>query len=312
MKYLSFVIPCYRSENTIEIIVDQICKFAEKADGFDYEVILVDDHSPDNVWNVISEMAEKNGKIRGISFCQNFGQHCALMAGYREAKGDYVITLDDDGQTLVDQIGKMLEKMEEGYDVVYGKFRERNESAFRKLGTWANNMMLYSLVGKPKNIHLTSFFVAKKYIIDKICEYDNAYPYIWGLVLRTTKNIANVEIEHGDRIEGSSGYTFGKLINLWLNGFTAFSIKPLRISAIFGLFLSIAGLIGIIFFVINKLFIDPDVSVGYTSLMSVLLIIGGGIFLFLGVIGEYVGRIYMCINNTPQYVIKETTYQRLK
>lgn len=307
MEKLSFVIPCYRSENTIAKIVGEIVEYTNTLEGYDYEIILIDDYSPDNVWSVIKEMAKNDSRIKGISFCQNFGQHCALMAGYRMAKGDYVITLDDDGQTPVSQIDKMFEKIQEGYDVVYGKFRERHETIFRKFGTAVNNIMTQKIIGKPKNVHLTSFFVARGYIIREICNYDNAYPYIWGLILRTTKNIVNVEIEHGDRLEGSSGYSFSKLFGLWFNGFTAFSVKPLRASAILGLFLTIIGGLGIVFLIINKLFIDPDVSVGYTSLMCALLLIGGGMFLFLGIIGEYVGRIYMCINRKPQYVIRETT-----
>lgn len=307
MEKISFVIPCYGSEHTIEKVVKEILNLMENYKNYHYEVILVNDNSPDNVWEVISKLSKKyDGIIKGICLAKNFGQHSALMAGYNICTGDYVVTLDDDGQTPVNQTFYLLDELLKGYDVVYGKYAERKDSSFRKLGTAVNNFMLESLLGKPKNIHLTSFFVARLYIIKEICKYQNAFPYIWGLVLRTTRNIANVTIEHSDRIEGESGYTLMKLLGLWMNGFTAFSVKPLRISAITGVFFAFLGLIGIIYTIINKI-MYPEIMAGYSSLMSVLLIIGGMLLLSLGLIGEYIGRIYLCINTTPQYVIKEIT-----
>ena len=165
--------------------------------------------------------------------------------------------------------------------------------------------MSKTLLGKPKDLHLTSFFVARAKIIKEICNYKNGFPYIWGLVLRTTKSIANATIQHKERIAGESGYTLGKLLNLWMNGFTAFSVKPLRISATVGIISSALGLLGIIYVVVDKI-IHPEVAAGFSSLMAVLLLIGGLLLLSMGLIGEYVGRIYMCINATPQYIVRDT------
>ena len=272
--------------------------------GYNYEIILVNDSSPDHVWTVIVELCNCRKDIVGINFAKNFGQHAALMAGYRQCTGDYIFTLDDDGQTPADEIPVLLHKLLEGYDVVYGKYEERKDNAFRKLGSKANNAMLESIIGKPKEVHLTSFYVAKKYVIDEICMYRNPYPYLWGLIVRTTGSIANQTIHHNDREEGTSGYTLIKLLKLWLNGFTAFSVKPLRIATGFGVLVSFIGFIIAILTVINKL-LNPEIMAGYSSLMAAILIIGGIIMMLLGMLGEYIGRIYICMNDSPQYVIKE-------
>ena len=303
MKKLSFVIPCYRSEKTIQTVVRDIDNVLA-AMNYRYEIVLVNDNSPDNVWSVIAELCEQRENIIGINFAKNFGQHSAIMAGFRQVSGDFVFTLDDDGQTPADEIPKLLAKCDEGYDVVFGEYAERKDNAFRKFGSKANNYMLENIVGKPADVHLTSFYVARKFVIEEICKYHNPYPYLWGLIVRTTSNIANVTIRHNNREEGSSGYTLTKLIRLWLNGFTAFSVKPLRIATAFGGIISVLGFVYAIFTIINRL-LHPEIAAGFSSLMSAILIIGGMIMILLGMLGEYIGRIYICINESPQYVVKE-------
>ena len=305
MEKISFVIPCYRSERTISSVVEEIEVIMKQVSKYSYEIVLVNDCSPDDVWCVIDKLSKKKKYIKGINLTKNFGQHSALMAGYNFCEGDYVVTLDDDGQTPVDQVPFLIDKLLEGYDVVYAKYEERKDKISRKFGTYLNNLMLEIFVGKPKNLHLTSFFIAKSFIIKEICNYSNPFPYIWGLILRTTKNIANTTIKHNERIEGESGYTLGKLISLWLNGFTAFSVKPLRISFVIGALFTVCGFFGVIYVIVSKI-VHPEIVAGYSSLMAVILIIGGILMASIGLIGEYVGRIYLCINMTPQFVIKET------
>lgn len=305
MEKISFVVPCYRSENTITSVVEEVKTEMAAHPDYDYEIVLVNDNSPDNVWDVITKLSESDKRIKAIRLLRNFGQHSALMAGYGVCTGDYVVTIDDDGQTPVDQTFILMDKLLEGFDVVYGRYEKRKDNLFRKIGTGINNWMSKTLLGKPKDLHLTSFFVARAKIIKEICNYKNGFPYIWGLVLRTTKSIANATIQHKERIEGESGYTLGKLLNLWMNGFTAFSVKPLRISATVGIISSALGLLGIIYVVVDKI-IHPEVAAGFSSLMAVLLLIGGLLLLSMGLIGEYVGRIYMCINATPQYIVRDT------
>ncbi len=302
---LSIVIPCYGSENTIEGVVDEIEKTIRKRD-VEYEVILVNDCSPDHVWDKIVSLSQKHELVHGISFAKNFGQHSALMAGYRETTGDIVISMDDDGQTPADELFKLVDQIEAGYDVVYATYENKQHNIFRNLGSRLNDKMCNILLGKPKGLMVTSYFAAKRFIVDEICRYNNSYTYVIGLVLRSTKNIGTVPVTHRKREEGSSGYTFGKLINLWLNGFTAFSVKPLRIATMAGIIIAGLGFLGVIYIVINKM-INPLVPLGWSSTMTVLCIIGGLILFTLGMIGEYLGRVYISINDAPQYVIREKT-----
>lgn len=301
---ISVVIPCYRSEHTLADVVNDTIKTLSKR-RTKYEIVLVNDGSPDDVWNVIKTLTKKYpGKIVGINFTKNFGQHSALLAGYKEAKGDIVISMDDDGQTNPIHIWKLVDKLNEGYDVVYAKYPETKESLFRRMGSWLNNKMSEVMLKKPKEVKGTSFNAIRRYIIEDMIRYDKSYPYVGGLVYRATDKIADVMIEHEDRKEGKSGYTLKKLIALTMNGFTAFSIAPLRIASYFGIFSSMIGFIYAIVIIIKKI-VDPSVQLGYSSIMATMLLIGGLIMFLLGMIGEYVGRIYMGMNNHPQYLIKE-------
>ncbi len=305
MNKISFVIPCYNSSKTIESVVNEIVTTVNKRDD-EYEIILVNDCSTDDVWNVIKKLRKDNRRIKGICFSKNFGQHSALMAGYNKASGDIVVSLDDDGQTPADEVYSLIDKLNEGYDVVYASYDHKQHSSARNLGTKLNNMMCEKLLGKPKGLTITSYFVAKRFVIDEIKKYSNSYAYVPGLVLRTTNSIASVPVNHRAREEGKSGYSFTKLIALWMNGFTAFSVKPLRISTFIGMMTAVIGFIYCIFILVNKI-INPKVPIGWTSTIGVMLLIGGMILFVLGMIGEYLGRVYISLNNSPQYVIKEET-----
>ena len=313
---LSFVIPCYRSENTIETVVQEIRETvaARNAAGngsdgkpFDYEIVLVNDSSPDNVWQVIKKLAAADNKIKGICLAKNFGQHSALMAGYGQATGDYIISLDDDGQTPASESFKLVDKLEEGYDVVYGYYEHSAQHLFRRFGTWVNKKMAEAIIGQPKTLRTTSFFIMRKFIVDEIVRYPNPFAYISGLVFRATKNLGNVEVQHRRRLEGRSGYTLAGLIGLWINGFTAFSVKPLRAATFIGVICALVGFLAGLYVVYQK-FLNPEIPVGYTSMLATLLFVGGMIMLLLGLIGEYVGRIYISINQSPQYVVRERTF----
>ncbi len=302
---ISFVIPCYRSENTIRAVVGEIIDTVTPR-GDDYEIIMVSDSSPDGVYSVIGEMCAENPKLKGVEFAKNFGQHSALMAGYGFCTGDVTVSVDDDGQIPVDEVYKLIDKLGEGYDVVYGTYSSKKHSPFRNFGSRVNDKMAEALVGKPKNIKVTSFFAARAFVIREIVKYDKAYPYVLGLILRTTQRIANVPVNHRARTDGESGYTFKKLIALWMNGFTAFSVKPLRIATVIGCLCAVLGFGYGVYIIINRLFINPDVPAGYSSIMAALLFISGVIMVLLGLIGEYIGRIYISLNNSPQYVIRDT------
>jgi len=301
---LSFVIPCYRSENTIGTVVQEIRDTIATRPGTDYEIVLVNDCSPDNVWQVIKQLAAEDGYIKGVCLAKNFGQHSALMAGYGQTTGDYVISLDDDGQTPANECFKLVDKLEEGFDVVYACHVKSTQRVYRRFGSFINRKMAESLIGQPQNLRASSFFIARKFVIDQITQYQNSFPYIGGLIFRTTKKIGSVEIQHRKRILGESNYTLMSLLSLWINGFTAFSVKPLRLATYIGVLCAVLGLGSGIYIVIQKIMM-PEMLMGYASIMSTMLFLGGMIMLILGLIGEYIGRIYICINQAPQYVIRE-------
>lgn len=303
-KKVSFVIPCYRSAKTLEAVVREIQEAMDKLTQYSYDIILVNDCSPDDTFDVIRKLCRENRNIMGIDFARNFGQHAALMAGLRKSDGDIVVCLDDDGQTPANEVGKLLDGLEQGHDVVYASYGDKKHSAFRNFGTWMNDIMTRVLLGKPKDLHVTSYFAAKRYIVDSMLLYENSYPYLIGLVLRATKNIVNVPVKHRSREVGTSGYTMKKLLGLWLNGFTAFSITPLRAATVAGAVFAACGFLYGIYTVIKKL-VNPTVPMGFSSTMSAIVFIGGMLMIMLGLIGEYIGRIYISINHSPQYVIKE-------
>ena len=304
-KMLSFVIPCYRSEKTVMTVVDEIEDTVVKRPEFDYEIILVNDGSPDNVWSVIEKRAKEDEHVIGINLAKNFGQHCALMAGYNQTIGDYVLSLDDDGQTPANAMFDLIDKLEEGFDIVFASYPETHQNAFRRWGSdFAKKMSDFMFDVKGEERKGSSYFVMKRFVVDEIVRYKHSYPYIAGLILRTTRNIETVPIEHRDRIQGKSGYNLRSLISLWLNGFTAFSVKPLELGAYLGFFTAVVGFIFAVYTIVRKQ-INPDIMMGWSSIMAVLLIISGVIMIILGMIGEYIGRIYICINNSPQYVVKE-------
>lgn len=305
MSKLSIVIPCYGSEKTIKGVVCELIETISMRESFDYEIILVNDSSPDNVFDVIKELCKNNNKIKGIALSKNFGQHAALMAGYSVATGDIIVCLDDDGQTPANEIFTLVDALGEETDVVIAKYKNKEHNLFRNFGSKVNDFMARKLISKPKNLELMSYFACKRYIIEEIKRYNGPYPYMSGLLLRSSNKIKNVEVNHRKREIGSSGYTLGKLLSLWLNGFTSFSVKPLRIATIIGVVIATLGFMYGIFTIIQK-FINSDIVLGYSSLMSALLFIGGMIMIMLGLIGEYVGRIYININSSPQYIIRET------
>lgn len=308
-KLVSFVIPCYRSSQTIGRVVEEIDTAMKALTEYSYEIVLVNDASPDDTFEVIRGLCAGRRDICGVNLARNFGQHAALMAGFRHVRGDLVVCLDDDGQTPAAEVGKLLAGLEEGYDVVYAKYAHKQHSIFRNFGSRINDRMTRIMLGKPKELYISSYFVMKKFVAEELVRYENPFPYVIGLVLRTTKKIANVEVTHREREVGTSGYTLGKLLGLWFNGFTAFSIKPLRVATVIGVASACGGFVYGIYTIVKK-FVNPAVPVGFSAMMAALVFFCGLILMMLGLIGEYIGRIYISMNNSPQYVIRECVDER--
>ena len=303
---ISFVIPCYNSTKTLVAVIEEITMtMSKKMEQYNYEIILVNDCSPDGTtYQAICDLAEKDEHIRGIDLAKNFGQPSAVMAGLNQAKGDYIVCGDDDGQTPFCDLPLLFAKLDEGYDVIEAKYAQREKrSWFRKLGTFMNESMATWLINKPKGIVLTTYWVIRRFVADEMIKYHNSYPYLGGLMMRATQRVCNVDIVHRARLEGKSGYNIRKMLDLWLSGFTSFSVKPLRITSFFGVFVAFLGVIAGVVTIIRKI-LNPSILAGYSSLMAVMLILFGILFVMLGMLGEYVGRVYMSLNNTPQYVIR--------
>ena len=304
---LSFIIPCYRSELTIERVIDEIKETVEQREKYDYEIICVNDCSPDSVLSVLKRIAAGNTKVKVIDFSKNMGKPAALMAGLSYCRGEYIVYLDDDFQCPVYELWKLMEKVEnDDCDFATAKYKEKRQTAFKNFGSFINLLMAHVLLEKPMSLRFENFGVIKRFVVDEIIKYDKPYPNLEGLLWRVTNRVSTVEMEERERGDNKrSGFTFKKSLSLWLNGFTAFSVKPLRVSTILGFLLAAGGFIFGLITIIRKI-INPDIAAGYTSMFALQLFIGGVIMIVLGLIGEYVGRIYICLNNTPQYVIRNT------
>ena len=301
---VSIIIPCYNSEHTIGKVVDLAVEEFEKLEGYECEFVLVNDYSRDGTWKAIQELAERYSNVKGVNLAKNFGQHNALMAGLRQAGGELLIGMDDDMQNHPSQIPQFLEKMEEGYDVVFGVFRQRRFSLMKNITGSISRYLLWHLLDRPKDIQMSSFWCCRRYVRDEAVKYEGSNVFLQVLFFRTTHNIANIEVEHFKREVGESNYNFRRGLKLFMSCLNYTEI-PLRLATFFGMLFSGAGFIGAIAVIIQKI-IRPDMAVGWSSLMCAMLVFFGITFLMLGIIGEYMGKMILNINKTPQYVVRET------
>ena len=307
---LSVIIPVYNSSSIILKLVSKISEEILKIKRIStYQIVLINDCSEDSSWSEISKICNQEKFIVGINLMKNYGQHNAIMAGINIAEGDYVITMDDDFQHSPSEISKMLDRMEEGYDVCYTNYKNNKYNAFKIFSSQLNNKISNFLINKPKNIYLSSFKCFTKKICEEIKKYDGPFVYIDGLIFDITKNVSSVDVEHLERMTGNSNYNIFKLISLWLRVLTNFSIVPLRISTIAGFFMTFVSFCSILVIVSIKL-LNPTIAAGWASIISVLLFFSGLQFIVLGLIGEYIGRSYLNLNKKPQFVVRE--YKNLK
>lgn len=299
MTKVSVIIPCYYSENTIIEVVEKTIEEFNKFNNYSCEFILVNDGSDDKTFDKIFALAEKYPFVTGIDLAKNFGQHNAIIAGMSLAKGDYIIGMDDDFQTHPSQIGKLISKIEEGYDVVYGKFPQRHHSFIRNLQSRLSEFSANYLIDNPKGLKACPMYIIRAFVKDEIIKSQSAYTNLRGLFLRTTSRIANVEIEHFVRKSGTSGYTFKKLMRLW-GAYLNYSAKPVKLIRGFGIFTFILGLIYLILSLILQI---PSVNI----IASEIMVFAGIIIFILGLLGEYLVRLFMVTTNEPQYVIRSIT-----
>ncbi len=301
---VSVCIPCYRSEKTIAGVVESVKAEFSKHPQFDYEILLANDGSPDQTFSVIRELCAGDDRIVGIDLSRNYGQNLALCALYREIRGDMAVFMDDDGQHSPEGIFLLLDKILEGYDVALAKFTHKKHSVFKRVTSWGHRTLAEWTGTCPKGIVYSSFCAWSKVAIDASKNYHSPFASIGAYLMHITTRFVNVEMPHNERMVGRSGYTLRKLLSLWLTSFTSFSIVPLRIASFLGAVCAGLGFVFGIVLVIRKL-CNPAIAAGYTSMVTLLLFIGGVIMLILGLIGEYLGRIYMTVSNMPQYTIRD-------
>lgn len=308
MMLLSFVIPCYRSELTIENVVGEIAQTVSQRPEYDFEVICVNDCSPDNVLSVLQTLAARESRIKVIDFMRNCGRESAVLAGLSAARGEIAVVMDDDGQCPMAELWNLIEPVESGlYDVSTAKYTVKKESLFKRFCSDVNKWCAHLMLNQPKELRFENFIAVSRRVYLEMLKYKNPYPFTDGLILRVTKRIAAVPMEERSRGDSlGSGFTFMKAFGMFADGYTAFSVVPLRIATILGCLTALAGLIYMAATIVIYFVFDGSSVMGYSSLMTVLLFASGIIMMMLGLIGEYIGRIYICINQSPQYVIRQT------
>ena len=304
---ISCVIPCYHSVNTLEPVVRDIEKTLAARPELDYEIILVNDNPPDETWDLILRLSRENPRIHGVCFSRNFGQHSALMAGYRQVTGDIVVSLDDDGQNPPSEMFRLIDAVDSTHDIVYADYPRKQHTRFRNLGSRMTNRMFTWMLNKPEELYLTSYWAAKRFVIDQMIRCESPFPFVDGLALQSTTRYASVPVDHLPRAEGESGYTIFSLFRLWLNAFTSFSVKPLRIATVTGSVSALAGVAVGLVLIVRKLILRDQIDAGWTSLVALMLLLFGILMIMMGLVGEYVGRIFITMNRSPQSIIEFDT-----
>ena len=304
---LSVVIPVYRSEPVLEALMARLLPVLDGL-GVEYEIVFVEDGSPDRAWRVLESLQAGNpGRVVAIQLMRNYGQHNALMCGFRHARGRYVVTMDDDLQNPPEEIPKLLGVIRDSdLDLVYGGIDSKQHARWRNAGSALVNAF-YRYTFKTR-VTITSFRIVRRELIDSILPYNLNFTFIDGLFAWNTRRVGEVLVEHHPRTSGRSGYNLGRLAALGLNLLTNFSIVPLRVVSGFGLIAAVGGFVLAVFYLVQYLRSSIGVP-GYASIIIVMLILGGLQLLSMGVMGEYIGRMHINVNNMPQYVVRQVLDQ---
>jgi glycosyltransferase involved in cell wall biosynthesis len=301
---LSVVIPVYNGAPSIGELVAAL-EALQIPGG--HEIVLVNDGSPDSSLAVCRALVERaRVPITLVDLARNYGEHNAVMAGLRQASGEHVITMDDDLQNPPEEIERLLAHAQStGHEVVYTCYDEKQHAFWRNLGSRFTNWVAGFVLDKPKGFYLSSFRCMSAFVVREITRYEGPFPYVDGLILQVTQDIDRLTVRHLPRAVGRSNYTLRRLLRLWLSMFVNFSVMPLRLSTLTGFALSLAGAIGSIIVITEALFFAPPA--GWASLMAAVLLLSGVQLLILGIVGEYLGRLYLTANHKPQSIVKSVT-----
>ena len=309
---ISIIIPVFNSENTIETLVNNITKILGNA--YQFEVILINDSSEDNSEKKCKLLVEKFSNVSLFSLSKNFGEHNAIMAGLNKCTGDYAVIMSDDLQHSTDALLELIKygiEKKDNFDVIYTYYNKKKYNFFKNIGSKFNDIVANFLLTKPKNLYLSSFKFINRFLITEIIKHQSPFTYIDGLILGTTNKIGKIKVEHNERVHGKSGYTLMKMMQLWSNMSTSFSIFPLRLSLLMGSVLSCVGFIFALIFIFNKLF-NNIFPTGTAAIFVAVTIFSGVILISVGLIGEYVGRMFISLNKKPQFVIRNSFTNKKK
>jgi len=299
---LSIVIPVYRSEAILPTLVQEIQgELDPNLDSF--EVIFVNDCSPDKSWEVLTELSDRYPFVKAVDLSINVGQHNAIMAGLNQAQGEVIVMMDDDLQHHPKYILEFYRAIQAGADICYCKFAHNKHALWKVMGSRFNNLVSSFLLNKPKNLYLSSFKAITAFVKDEVIRYRGPYAYVDGLIWSASNRYKVIEITHHERLEGVGGYNLKRSISLWLKMSTSFSIAPLRLASAMGGIFAGFGVAYMIYALIQKIYYNLDAP-GWTTLVILISVIGGVQLIMLGVIGEYLGRAYLKLNEKPQYVIR--------
>lgn len=305
---LSVVIPVYGSASILPDLVESLGRALDGTGvASSFEVVLVHDSGPDAAWEVIVALAANTPWLRGVNLRRNAGQHNAIMAGLTDARGRFIVTMDDDLQHDPADIVRVLEPLRSGADVCYVQFESRQHAGWKRLGSAFNDRVARWLLRKPAGLYLSPFRGLRRDIRDQVLRYNGPFVYLDGLILQSTGRIATIRAAHHARRDGKSGYSLRKSISLWLQMATSFSVAPLRLASLSGMVFSLLGFLLAVGLVVQK-FLSPDTPIGWTSLIVSILIMGGIQLIALGVIGEYVGRVLLNVTHRPQFIVGERTH----
>jgi polyisoprenyl-phosphate glycosyltransferase len=306
---LSVVIPVYRSQQTLPELHRRVVAAIEPVEPA-FEVILVEDCGGDDSWSVVQSLAANDARVRGIKLSRNFGQHAATICGISNARGDWVLTLDDDLEQAPEQIPLLIEKAREGYTVVYGIYGERTHSVWRNF-TSELARKLFALAIPSLNHEYTSFRLVAKGVASKLADFDSPFPFIDGYLSWLTNNYATVVVRHDPRAHAASNYTLRKLLTHTINIFVTFSDLPLRIASWIGLCSAAIGM-GWLCFLLLRYFLGGITVSGYASVMAGIIFFGGIQLLILGIFGEYLGRMNFKSSRKPLFLVAEDTKEQSK
>jgi glycosyltransferase involved in cell wall biosynthesis len=305
---LSFVIPLFQSADTIADLVRDI-EGLQIEGG--HEIVLVNDGSSDRTSEICQDLVRRaRVPITVVEHARNFGEHNAVLTGWRHARGAHIVNLDDDGQNPPAEAVRLWRHARQtGLDVVFGQYKHKEHSAWRNLGSWFTNRMTDWAVDKPHGFYLSSFRCVSAFAAREVAGYAGPYPYIDGLLLQVTQRIGSLEVQHLPRQAGHSTYTLRRLIRLWMSAWVNFSVLPLRMATLLGLTLALGGLVGF-GVVVYWWLTNQGPPVGWGSIMAALLVFSGTQLVLLGIIGEYLGRMFLTVNQRPQAIVRSVLRTR--